>query len=168
MKSRITRIGVISDTHGLMRPEALAALRGVSHIVHGGDVGSAEVLEALQAIAPLTAVRGNNDTGAWAKRLPLTDTLDLGGHTLYVLHDIADLDLDPVAAGFAIVVTGHSHQPKVVRKEDVLFMNPGSAGPRRFKLPVTVGLLKVGADGIEASIQELNIPSTSRETRAKL
>lgn len=162
MKSRVTRIGVISDTHGLMRPEALAALAGVSHIVHGGDIGAAEVLAALNTIAPVTAVRGNNDTHAWAQKLPLTDTLEVAGHRLYVLHDIADLDLDPAAAGFAVVVTGHSHQPKVVTKDGVLFMNPGSAGPRRFKLPVTVGLLQVGPGGIDGSIQELNIATHTK------
>ncbi len=165
MKPRITRIGVISDTHGLMRPEALTALRGVSHIVHGGDVGAVEVLEALSAIAPVTAVRGNNDSDPWAKRLPLSDTLDVAGRTLYVLHDIGDLDLDPAAAGFAVVVTGHSHQPKVVTKNGVLFMNPGSAGPRRFKLPVTIGLLHVGPKGIDASIHELNLPTTTQAVR---
>jgi len=156
-RARVTRIGVISDTHGLMRPEALAALKGVSHIVHGGDVGSPAVLDALGAIAPVTAVRGNNDTDAWARKLPLSDTLEAAGHVLYVLHDIADLDLDPGAAGFAVVVTGHSHQPRVITKDGVLFMNPGSAGPRRFKLPVSVGLLRLSAAGIDASIQELRI-----------
>ena len=158
MGETLNRIGVISDTHGLMRPEALDALRGVSHIVHGGDVGSAEVLDALSAIAPVTAVRGNNDTDAWAKRLPLRDTLEVAGRTLYVLHDIADLDLDPAAAGFDVVVTGHSHQPRVVTKDGVLFMNPGSAGPRRFKLPISIGLLHVSGAGIEAKVQELSIP----------
>jgi uncharacterized protein len=159
VKSRVTRIGVISDTHGLMRPEALAALNGVSHIVHGGDIGAPEVLEALETVAPVTAVRGNNDTDAWARKLPLANTLEVVGRTLYVLHDIADLDVDPADAGFAVVVTGHSHQPKVLTKKGVLFMNPGSAGPRRFKLPVTVGLLRISAGGIDASIQELNIKS---------
>ncbi len=158
MKTRVTRIGVISDTHGLMRPEALAALAGVSHIVHAGDVGSAEVLAALGNIAPVTAVRGNNDTAAWARKLPLTDVLEVAGHTLYVLHDIADLDLDPAAAGFAAIIAGHSHKPSAVTKDGVLFMNPGSAGPRRFKLPVTVGLLHVGRTGINAEIQELKLP----------
>jgi putative phosphoesterase len=157
IEGRPIRIGVISDTHSLMRPEALAALKGVSHIVHGGDVGAAEVLDALSTIAPVTAVRGNNDTDTWAERLPVRDTLEVAGHSLYVLHDIADLDLDPAAAGFAVVVTGHSHQPKVVTKGGVLFMNPGSAGPRRFKLPISVGLLQVSAAGIEAQIEELNI-----------
>lgn len=162
VKPPVTRIGVISDTHGLVRPEALAALRGVSHIVHGGDVGAPEVLEALETIAPVTAVRGNNDTAAWAKKLPLTDTLEVAGRTLYVLHDIADLDLDPATAGFAVVVTGHSHQAKVVTKDGVLFMNPGSAGPRRFRLPISVGLLQIGAAGIDASIQELNIQASPK------
>ena len=158
MKSRVTRIGVISDTHGLMRPEALAALAGVSHIIHAGDVGSPEVLAALGAIAPVMAVRGNNDTAAWARKLPLTGALKVAGRTLYVLHDIADLDVDPAAAGFAVVIAGHSHKPSAVTQDGVLFMNPGSAGPRRFKLPVTIGLLQVGHAGIDAEIQELNLP----------
>ena len=158
MKERVTRIGVISDTHGLMRPEALAALAGVSHIIHAGDVGSPEVLTALGSIAPVTAVRGNNDTAAWARKLPLTDTLEVGGRMLHVLHDIAELDPDPAAAGFAVVITGHSHKPGTVTKGGVLFMNPGSAGPRRFKLPVTVGLLHVSGAGIDAQILELHLP----------
>jgi hypothetical protein len=162
VNSRVTRIGVISDTHGLVRPEALAALEGVRHIVHGGDVGAPEVLEALETIAPVTAVRGNNDTEAWARKLPLTDTLEVAGHTLYVLHDIADLDLDPAAAGFAVVVTGHSHQPRIATRDSVLFMNPGSAGPRRFKLPVAIGFLQISAAGIDASIQELNITTNAK------
>jgi putative phosphoesterase len=159
MKSRVTRIGVISDTHGLMRPEALAALAGVSHIVHAGDIGSAEVLAELGRIAPVTAVRGNNDTAPWAKHLPLCDTLQTHGCTLYVLHDVAELDLDPAAAGFAAVIAGHSHKPGVATREGVLFMNPGSAGPRRFKLPVTVGRLEIRGGGrIEATIEELLLP----------
>jgi uncharacterized protein len=161
MKSHITRIGVISDTHGLMRPEALAALTGVSYIVHAGDVGSAEVLTALRAIAPVTVVRGNNDRAPWAKGLPLSDTLEVAGRTLYVLHEIADLDIDPVAAGFAAVVTGHSHKPGILSKDGVLFMNPGSAGPRRFKLPVTVGVLEVSRERVDAKIQELSLTGQS-------
>jgi uncharacterized protein len=158
MKPRVTRIGVISDTHGLMRPEALAALAGVSHIIHAGDVGSPDVLAALGNIAPVTAVRGNNDTAGWARKLPLTDTLEVAGRTFYVLHDIAELDLEPAAAGFAAIIAGHSHKPGTVTKGGVLFMNPGSAGPRRFKLPVTVGLLHVSRAGIDAQIRELHLP----------
>ena len=160
MKSRVTRIGVISDTHGLMRPEALAALKGVSHIVHAGDVGAADVLDALRAIAPVIAVRGNNDTAPWARTLPLTDTLEVAGRTLYVLHDIAELDLDPAAAGFSAVIAGHSHKPAVVTKNDVLLVNPGSAGPRRFKLPVALALMQVSRERIDVQIRELNIPAT--------
>lgn len=157
MKSRVTRVGVISDTHGLIRPEALAALEGVSHIVHAGDIGSAEVLEALRAIAPVTAVRGNNDTTPWAKSLPLNDTLEVAGRKLYVLHDIAELDLDPAAAGFSVVIAGHSHKPSVLRKNEVLFLNPGSAGPRRFKLPIAVAHLRVSREALDVAIQELEI-----------
>jgi hypothetical protein len=121
-------------------------------------------LAALVAIAPVTAVRGNNDTAAWARKLPLTDTLTVAGRTLYVLHDVADLDLEPANAGFAAVITGHSHKPGVAMKNGVLFMNPGSAGPRRFKLPVTTGLLLLSHAGIDAEIQELKLPAKGRAT----
>jgi len=136
-------IGVISDTHGLLRPEALKALRGSQHIIHAGDVGTMEILEELSAIAPLTAVRGNVDKGAWALKLPETDVLEVGGISIYVLHDVTKLDLKPKAAGFAVVVSGHSHVPKQETRDGVLYFNPGSAGPRRFKLPVSVGRLIV-------------------------
>ena len=136
-------IGVISDTHGLLRPEALKALRGSQHIIHAGDVGTMEILEELSAIAPLTAVRGNVDKGAWALKLPVTDVLEVGGISIYVLHDVTKLDLKPKAAGFAVVVSGHSHVPKQETRDGVLYFNPGSAGPRRFKLPVSVGRLIV-------------------------
>lgn len=141
-KTPIT-IGVISDTHGLLRPEALKALRGSQHIIHAGDVGSPEILEELSTIAPLTAVRGNVDKGAWVLKLPETDVLEAGGVSIYVLHDLAQLDLKPKAAGFAVVVSGHSHVPKQEMRDGVLYFNPGSAGPRRFKLPVSVGILIV-------------------------
>jgi len=125
-------IGVISDTHGLLRPEAIEALRGSEHIIHAGDVGSPEILEKLSTIAPVTAVRGNIDKGKWSRKLPETDALELGGSSIYVLHDLAQLDLKPKAAGFAVVVSGHSHVPKQETRDGVLYLNPGSAGRRRF------------------------------------
>jgi hypothetical protein len=134
-------IGVISDTHGLLRPAALGALRGAKHIIHAGDVGTPEILEQLAAIAPLTAVRGNVDKGAWARKLPETEAVEIAGISIYVLHDIAQLDLKPKSAGFDVVIYGHSHVPKQETRDRVLYFNPGSAGPRRFKLPVTVGRL---------------------------
>ena len=141
---RATRVGVISDTHGLMRPEALAALRGSDLIVHAGDVGAPEVLDALRGLAPVTAVRGNNDRGEWAKTLAESEAIEVAGSWLYVLHDVHALDLDPAAGGFAAVIAGHSHRPLVEERKGVLFVNPGSAGPRRFTLPVAVGRLRVG------------------------
>jgi putative phosphoesterase len=154
-RGAMTRIGLISDTHGLMRPEALAALAGVSHIVHAGDIGSAEVLSKLRAIAPVTAVRGNNDKGPWARGIAETEVLEVEGKSIYVLHDLADLDLDPTAAGFAVIVTGHSHKPVITQKGDVLYVNPGSAGPRRFKLPISVGTLEIKRGKVHAGIHEL-------------
>ena len=136
-------IGVISDTHGLLRPEALAALQGAQHIIHAGDICAPEVLVALAAIAPVTAVRGNNDKGAWASRLPATAVFQAEGVSIYVLHDLAELDLDPAAAGFGVVIAGHSHRPSQDERNGVLFFNPGSAGPRRFRLPICVGRLHV-------------------------
>ena len=151
------RVGLISDTHGLMRPEALIALAGVSHIVHAGDIGSAQILEELRAIAPVTAVRGNNDQDAWARGIAEHEVVEIGGKSIYVLHDLKELDLDPAAAGFAVVVTGHSHKPVISTKDDVLFVNPGSAGPRRFKLPVSVATLDIEGGAIRAQIRELNL-----------
>lgn len=136
-------IGVVSDTHGLLRPEALAALRGSDHIVHAGDVGDPEILEELAALAPLTAIRGNIDKGSWARRLPETEVVELGGASIYVLHDLARIDLKPEAAGFKVVISGHSHIPKQETRNGVFYFNPGSAGPRRFKLPVCVGKLTI-------------------------
>jgi putative phosphoesterase len=141
------RIGLISDTHGLLRPEALTFLNGADHIVHGGDIGDVRILEALAAIAPLTAVRGNNDVGAWAMRVRETERVDLGGLVLYAIHDLHDLDIDPVAAGVRVVVSGHSHRPGVEERDGVLYVNPGSAGPRRFSLPVSAAELLVRPDG---------------------
>ena len=134
-------IGVISDTHGLLRLEAMRALRGSEHIIHAGDVGAAEILEKLATIAPVTAIRGNVDKAGWARRLAKNEVVELAGISIYVLHDLAQLDLKPEAAGFKVVISGHSHVPKQETRGGVLYFNPGSAGPRRFKLPVTVGKL---------------------------
>ena len=144
------RIGLISDTHDLLRPEALAFLAGSDRIVHGGDVCRPEVLEALAAIAPVVAVRGNNDRGAWAARLRESELVEVGGVWLYAIHDLAQLDIDPAAAGVAVVVSGHSHRPIVERRDGVLFVNPGSAGPRRFSLPISVGELTVVDGAVSA------------------
>jgi putative phosphoesterase len=136
-------IGVISDTHGLLRPEARAALQGAQQIIHAGDIGAPEVLAALAEIAPVTAVRGNNDKGAWAARIPATAVFEAEGASIYVLHDVAELDLDPAAAGFAVVIAGHSHRPLQDLRNGVLYFNPGSAGPRRFRLPICLGRLHI-------------------------
>ena len=148
-------IGLISDTHGLLRAEATHALAGVHHIIHAGDIGAPEVLDALRAVAPVTAVRGNNDRDAWASRIPDRATVELAGIRVYVLHDLKDLDLDPAAADYQVVVAGHSHRPSVQKRNGVLFVNPGSAGPRRFSLPVAVGFLDVVAGTIRARIREI-------------
>jgi uncharacterized protein len=149
------RVGVISDTHGLMRPEALNRLRGSDVIVHCGDVGAPAVLDALRAIAPVRTVRGNNDKGSWASGLPIDDIVEVGTHSLYVIHDLAELSLEPFAAGFAAVLSGHSHRPLVDARQGVLFVNPGSAGPRRFSLPVAVALLILGPETCKARVIEL-------------
>ncbi len=148
-------IGVISDTHGLLRPEAVVALGGARQILHAGDVGSLRVLEGLREIAPVVAVRGNVDRGAWAVGLPRTAVVEVGGLLLYLLHNLDELDLVPAAAGLAAVIFGHSHRPAVSRQKGVLMVNPGSAGPRRFDLPVTVALLEVRGGAVEARIVEL-------------
>ncbi len=136
-------VGVISDTHGLMRPSALAALAGVDLIVHAGDVGRAEVLQQLRAIAPTFAVRGNVDTSPWGRTLPVTEVVEVAGRWLYVLHDRAELDIDPRAGGFAAVIFGHSHRPEAIEQGGILFLNPGAAGPRRFSLPISLAILEV-------------------------
>jgi uncharacterized protein len=148
-------VGVISDTHGLMRPEALAALGGSDHIVHAGDIGTPAILEALHAIAPVTAVRGNNDRGPWAEAIAEREMLELGGAWFYVLHDIAELDIDPQAAGVHVVVAGHSHKPLREERDGVIYLNPGSAGPRRFKLPVAVARVVGEGSRVEASLTML-------------
>jgi putative phosphoesterase len=145
-------IGVISDTHGLLRPEAVAALRGADRIIHAGDIGDLQILDKLGEIAPVTAVRGNVDRGAWAKKIPAAEVLEVGGVSIYVLHVLQQLDLNPEVAGFAVVVTGHSHVPKQEWKNGVLYFNPGSAGPRRFGLPVTVGKLVVSGNQVRGKI----------------
>jgi uncharacterized protein len=152
---KAVRVGVISDTHGQLRPEALRALKGVDLLVHAGDIGAPEVLEALRAIAPLTVVRGNNDTAAWARRLPDTATLTAGGARLYVLHDVKTLAIDPVAEGIQVVIAGHSHRPRNERAGGVLYFNPGSAGPRRFKLPVCVGHLRIRDGNVAGEVVDL-------------
>lgn len=149
------RVGLISDTHGLLRPEAMAFLRGSDFIVHAGDIGNAAVLEELAAIAPVTAVRGNNDKGPWAKSVEETEVLQVDQVCIYVVHNIAELDLDPVAAGFQVVVAGHSHKPSVKERDGVLYVNPGSSGPRRFKLPVAVAELMVTGKSVRARVVEL-------------
>jgi uncharacterized protein len=151
------RVGVISDTHGLLRPEAVAALQGSHLIVHAGDVGRPEVLDGLRQIAPTYAVRGNVDTQCWARRLPATEAVPVGPLLLWVLHDLAELDLDPAAAQFAAVIYGHSHKPLIETRDRVLYLNPGSAGPRRFKLPVTVARLSIVGTNIDHEIVELDV-----------
>lgn len=161
-------IGVISDTHGLLRPQALDALAGSELILHAGDVGESEILEALEAIAPVRVVRGNTDHGELGRRLPETEVIGLAtsdgataeyadGPLAYMLHDLAHLDLDPGAAGFAVVVSGHTHRPLVEEREGVLYVNPGSAGPRRFRLPVSVARLRVDGGSVTAEILELDV-----------
>src|SRR5271157_6621588 len=145
-------LGVISDTHGLLRPAAVEALRGSDQILHAGDIGTPEILEALAQIAPVTAVRGNVDTAPWARALPATEVVEAGGLSIYILHDLGRLDLKPEAAGFRVVIYGHSHKPKVEEKNAILYFNPGSAGPRRFHLPVTVGRLIVEAGKVRAEL----------------
>jgi uncharacterized protein len=151
------KIGIISDTHGLLRPEAVAALRGSEFIIHAGDVGAPEILDRLRDIAPVTAVRGNVDREAWAQQIPLTNVLEAGGIAIYVFHDLQQLDLNPETAGFAAVVSGHSHVPVQQTKNGVLYFNPGSAGPRRFHLPVSVGRIVVSRGRVTAEIVELDV-----------
>ncbi len=157
MNGRELLLGVISDTHGLMRPQALAALAGSDLIIHAGDVGRPEVLDALRTIAPVHAVRGNVDRGSWAARLPATARVAVGGHLIYVLHIVDELDLDPPAAGVAAVIFGHSHQPSLATRDGVLWLNPGSAGPRRFDLPVSLARVRVEAGGLQPELVTLQV-----------
>jgi uncharacterized protein len=151
----VHRIGVISDTHGLLRPQAVQALKGVELIIHAGDIGDPKILRALKRIAPVHAVRGNIDRGAWAADLPQSLVVEVWGVQLYVLHELFCLDLDPAAAGLAAVIFGHSHSPHLERKNGVLFLNPGSAGPRRFTLPVSLARIQVQVDSLQAEFVQL-------------
>ena len=150
-------LGVISDTHGLLRREAVEALRGADRILHAGDIGDPEILDTLAQIAPVTAVRGNVDTESWAQALPQTEVVEIGVVSIYMLHDLGKLDLKPEAAGIHAVIYGHSHQPKIEMRKGVLYFNPGSAGPRRFQLPVSVGKLRIEDGKIKAELVELKI-----------
>jgi uncharacterized protein len=149
-------VGIISDTHGLLRPEAVAALKGADLIIHAGDVGASEVIDALRKLAPTFVVRGNVDKAHWADALPMTTDVEVGGLLFHVLHDISELDLKPAATGYAAVVYGHSHRPSIEMREGVLFLNPGSAGPRRFKLPIS--LARVGVSGRELRPEIVELP----------
>ncbi len=151
------RIGVISDTHGLLRPEAIAALQDVDRILHAGDVGDPGILDRLCEIAPVTAVRGNVDRGPWAALLPETELVEVEGVAIYVLHDLAQLDLKPESAGIRVVIYGHSHRPKIEDKNGVLFFNPGSAGPRRFHLPVSIGILEISDGNLRQQLINMEI-----------
>jgi putative phosphoesterase len=152
-----TIVGVISDTHALLRPEALDALQGSDLIIHVGDVGDPQILEELRTIAPTYAVRGNIDTRPWAEALPLREVVEVGDVRLYVLHILSDLDLDPVTAGFAAVIFGHTHRPHAETRNNVLYLNPGSAGPHRFTLPITVARLEIAGSRISHEIIELHV-----------
>jgi putative phosphoesterase len=152
------RVGVLSDTHGLLRPEALRALRGVDAIIHAGDVGDPAVLDALAAIAPVTAVRGNNDRGSWARTLPATALLEVAARRIYVVHELAHLDIDPVAARVDVVIAGHSHRPSIETRGGVLYLNPGSTGPRRFSLPIALAVLTASPERVDAQIVTLAVP----------
>jgi putative phosphoesterase len=151
----VLSVGIISDTHGLLRPQAQQRLTGVAHIIHGGDIGKPDVIAGLRRIAPVTAIRGNVDTGEWAEEYPDTEMVRLGGHTIYVLHDIQELRLDPVLCGVDVVVSGHSHRPRIETIDGVLYLNPGSAGPRRFNLPVTLATLEPTARVLRPLIHDL-------------
>jgi putative phosphoesterase len=157
----VARLGIISDTHGLLRPQATAFLQGCDRIIHGGDIGNAEVLTRLSGIAPVTAIRGNNDKGAWAEAIPETEFLEFGGIRVYAIHDLSLLDIDPSTAGIQIVVSGHSHRPLVEQRDGIVFVNPGSAGPRRFELPISVAEVLIEGGAILPRIVELEIDSAA-------
>ena len=153
--SPVKRVGLLSDTHGLLRPETIDFLRGADFIVHAGDIGEPAVLETLRTLAPVTAVRGNNDRDGWARTIAETEVLRVEEVSIHVLHDLAELDLDPAAAGFQVVVSGHSHQPRIEERDGVLYVNPGSCGPRRFKLPIAAGELQVSGESVTVRLLEL-------------
>ncbi len=157
-------VGLISDTHGLIRPEALDALRDSEMIIHCGDIGDPAVLDALRRIAPVRGVRGNNDRDVWARSFPAHDVVEIGSHRIYVVHDVSELHRDPNSAGFTAVVSGHSHKPAIEKRSEILFVNPGSAGPRRFKLPTTVATLTIRPHDCTARIIQLRL---SKETRTR-
>lgn len=157
MEIMTTTIGLISDTHGLLRPQAIEALAGSDAILHAGDIGDPAILDRLAEIAPVTAVRGNNDMAAWARRIPERTTVTIGGIACHILHDLGLLDIDPVAAGIQVVMSGHSHRPLARRENGVLFINPGSAGPRRFTLPIAIGRLLISDEIVREELIELSI-----------
>jgi uncharacterized protein len=159
------RIGVISDTHGLLRPEAEQRLAGVDHIIHAGDIGRPEVITGLRRIAPVIAIKGNVDTAAWAARYPDTRTIKLGGRSIYVLHDVHALGFDPKSRGVDVVISGHSHRARIETVDGVLYLNPGSAGPQRFKLPVTLAILEVTKGDVRAVLQDLGSPMPAADIR---
>ena len=168
MSAKPVRVGLISDTHGLLRPEALEAMRGSDFIIHAGDIGDATILARLAAIAPVTVVRGNNDVGPWATAIPCTATLIVGVVRIHVIHDLFELATDPQAGGFDVVVSGHSHRPRIEARDGVLYVNPGSAGPRRFTLPVSVGSLVVSGPEIRPEVRTLDVaPPKSAGPRAR-
>ena len=154
------RVGLISDTHGLLRPQATACLRGSDFIVHAGDIGDPAILDTLAALAPLTAVRGNNDRGPWADRLPERAALKVGDVLMHIVHDLAQIDLEPAASAVRVVVSGHSHKPSIAERDGVLYVNPGSAGPRRFRLPIAVAELDVSGRSVTARIVELSVENS--------
>jgi uncharacterized protein len=156
-KNAVDVIGLISDTHGLVRPQAIEALQGVDLIIHAGDIGKPEVLDALKAISPLVAIKGNNDIGAWAKPLPDTRLVQAADVKLFVIHNIKELNCDPAVEGYNVVISGHSHKPSIMTRDGVLFVNPGSAGPRRFKLPIAVGKLFIRNRKINTELIELHV-----------
>ena len=151
------RIGVISDTHGLLRPEAMLLLAGVDHIIHGGDIGNPDIVPVLRRIAPVTAIRGNVDTDEWAAEFADTELVNLEGRSIYVLHDLKTLRIDPAARGIDVVISGHSHVPKLQTTDQVLYLNPGSAGRRRFKLPITLATIDFGSGGLRPVIHDLGV-----------
>jgi uncharacterized protein len=159
------RIGLISDTHGLLRPEALAYLRGSDYILHAGDIGDVAILTAIATIAPLTAVRGNNDTDAWAGKVREVEVVSIDGVSIYLLHDLSLLDVDPIACGHRVVVTGHSHKPLIEERSGVLYVNPGSAGPRRFTLPISVGELLIDRGSVRARLKTLDVVAASKRNK---